>query len=331
MYILSSQFYELLDTEGLKKVETFTTKRNVNIFQKKFIFIPINQDLHWSLLVVVNPGKMNTFWAKSRLKEAMKMRTYAELDLHTYDMNEEIPCILMIDPYKEPYHCSRKIVKNVVRWLNAENVRVGHIPKAFEPYNDIAFFQMKAPRQPNSYDCGVYVCKYAYALMSIVVLHFMRLYNPEQFASSDQDDCATNALNNQCPKRMSKTRRLSLSSNVMKATEEFNRVTGEATSFSSSGRTPVMNEKPQNKGEAKTIKKCQKPSAKIAMRTNKKDIATGIGTGLKTTSTDRGTRMIPRSKLDSLSNDLFKANLDAKESYCMIIMSGTILEVTRNS
>ena len=28
------------------------------MFDKKFIFVPVNSDLHWSLCVVVNPGQI---------------------------------------------------------------------------------------------------------------------------------------------------------------------------------------------------------------------------------------------------------------------------------
>ena len=37
------------------------TSRNlysVDIFEKKFLFMPIHKDMHWSLCVVVNPGKI---------------------------------------------------------------------------------------------------------------------------------------------------------------------------------------------------------------------------------------------------------------------------------
>lgn len=37
---------------------TINEKRNrkIPVFEKKFIFVPVNGDLHWSLCVVVNPG-----------------------------------------------------------------------------------------------------------------------------------------------------------------------------------------------------------------------------------------------------------------------------------
>ncbi len=34
----------------------WTGKKNINLFQKKLVFIPVNADLHWLLCVVVNPG-----------------------------------------------------------------------------------------------------------------------------------------------------------------------------------------------------------------------------------------------------------------------------------
>lgn len=42
--------------DGPEAVASWTAKKNINIFDKKLIFIPVNADLHWSLCVVVNPG-----------------------------------------------------------------------------------------------------------------------------------------------------------------------------------------------------------------------------------------------------------------------------------
>jgi len=45
-----------LVTKGPTAVTSWTQKKYVDVFQKKLVFIPVNADLHWSLLVVVNPG-----------------------------------------------------------------------------------------------------------------------------------------------------------------------------------------------------------------------------------------------------------------------------------
>ena len=31
-------------------------EKNINVFEKKLVFIPVNADFHFSLCVVVNPG-----------------------------------------------------------------------------------------------------------------------------------------------------------------------------------------------------------------------------------------------------------------------------------
>jgi Ulp1 family protease len=45
-----------LKENGPDAVALWTGKKNINLFQKKLVFIPVNADLHWSLCVVVNPG-----------------------------------------------------------------------------------------------------------------------------------------------------------------------------------------------------------------------------------------------------------------------------------
>ena len=45
-----------LKDEGPETVSSWTAKKSINIFKKKFVFIPVNADLHWSLCVVVNAG-----------------------------------------------------------------------------------------------------------------------------------------------------------------------------------------------------------------------------------------------------------------------------------
>jgi Ulp1 family protease len=45
-----------LEKRGPKAVASWTGKKNIILFQKKLVFIPVNADLHWLLCVVVNPG-----------------------------------------------------------------------------------------------------------------------------------------------------------------------------------------------------------------------------------------------------------------------------------
>jgi Ulp1 family protease len=72
VFFLPSFFYTQLANEGLASVANWTIKQNkkiqVAVFEKKFVFIPIHGNSHWSLAVIINPGLI----AKSyRLKDGL--------------------------------------------------------------------------------------------------------------------------------------------------------------------------------------------------------------------------------------------------------------------
>ena len=49
-------FMTKLKDEGITAIASWTENKNINVFDKKLVFIPVNADLHFSLCVVVNPG-----------------------------------------------------------------------------------------------------------------------------------------------------------------------------------------------------------------------------------------------------------------------------------
>lgn len=94
MHFFSSHFYTALEEEGVASVTKWTMNKNIDIFTKKLVFIPINKALHWSLAVVVNPGAV------------------ADVD------SDCCPCILFFDSLRA--HGKVKIEKNIHKWLNSE-------------------------------------------------------------------------------------------------------------------------------------------------------------------------------------------------------------------
>ena len=58
VHFFSSHFFSTLKSGGIDSVKSWTIKKGLNVFSKTFLFIPINQSLHWSLCVVVNPGAL---------------------------------------------------------------------------------------------------------------------------------------------------------------------------------------------------------------------------------------------------------------------------------
>ena len=58
VHFFTSHFMTTMKEKGPVAVASWTEKKNIDLFQKKLVFIPVNADLHWSLCVVVNPGKV---------------------------------------------------------------------------------------------------------------------------------------------------------------------------------------------------------------------------------------------------------------------------------
>jgi hypothetical protein len=99
VHIFTSHFYTALAEGGPQTVESWTAKKNIDIFSKRMIFIPINKSLHWSLCVVVNANEIG--------------RMYQDRD-----ESAPRPCILFFDSLKA--HKKEAVAKKVIGWLNAE-------------------------------------------------------------------------------------------------------------------------------------------------------------------------------------------------------------------
>ena len=70
LFFLNTNFFIVLRNVTLRKTKVKSLVRwtkNTNVFNKKLIFIPIHKEpQHWSLCVVVNPGK---FTKKDKVNE----------------------------------------------------------------------------------------------------------------------------------------------------------------------------------------------------------------------------------------------------------------------
>jgi Ulp1 family protease len=108
VHVFTTQFFSKLEEEGADAVSSWTAKKGIDIFEKKFIFIPVNKDIHWSLFVIVNPGKVEN--AHDNLVE-------------NDDEVLEHPFLLFMDSLRA--HKKKKIWDITRKWLNAEAKRLG--------------------------------------------------------------------------------------------------------------------------------------------------------------------------------------------------------------
>jgi Ulp1 family protease len=98
LLVFSSHFFTKLVEEGTVSVQKWTARKDVNIFEKRMVFIPIYRSDHWSLCVVVNPG------ARSEPASPDALASF----------------IIFLDPKKGGWHDQKLVRKNVMAWLNAE-------------------------------------------------------------------------------------------------------------------------------------------------------------------------------------------------------------------
>jgi hypothetical protein len=190
VHFFSSHFYSALVEEGPRGVARWTQKKGIDIFEKRFIFVPINKSLHWSLCVVINAGAIieHNKWAGNGF------------DGEEPNADTPFPCILFLDSLKA--HQKAQVGNNIIKWLNAEwkRLRKSDDP-ALAPFtaskNSMEVFSPKSkylclaprhfcfasltgrcpcrplvPYQDNSWDCGVFVCRYAYAVYLLRHLSF---------------------------------------------------------------------------------------------------------------------------------------------------------------
>lgn len=173
LHFFTSHFYTTLLNDGPESVTSWTAKKNINIFEKKFIFIPINKDLHWSLCVVVNPGCIKNSWEDE-------------------EPNRSLPCLIFMDSLS--LHKRATVRKKVESWLNSEYSRIHPLEDVENPFRKKTFqlftpggtwehlslnwvilatltsfppYPCTVPRQNNTWDCGVFVCRYAYAIFHL--------------------------------------------------------------------------------------------------------------------------------------------------------------------
>ncbi|EJK60337.1 hypothetical protein THAOC_19325, partial [Thalassiosira oceanica] len=98
VHFFPAQFYRVLQGGGPEVVASWTA--SIDIFKKKFVFVPINKDMHWSLCVIVNPGEIASVYDEDVPSEC------------------EHPCLLFLDSLK--MHNKDRIRKMLLKWLNFE-------------------------------------------------------------------------------------------------------------------------------------------------------------------------------------------------------------------
>lgn len=157
-----------------QRVKTWT--RNVDIFTKDFLFVPVNQEAHWFLVLVCFPGleelRHEDFDSETVSPGfGVGSQTPPECTLKGYKKNRVLkrPCILVMDSLKLTYH--ENVCRLLRDYLQVEwQVRRG-TPRLFTP-DSMKSCKCRVPLQDNSSDCGLYLLQFAQSFLQNPVVNF---------------------------------------------------------------------------------------------------------------------------------------------------------------
>ncbi|CAL8327014.1 unnamed protein product [Lota lota] len=122
VHFFNSFFYDKLRTKGYDGVKRWT--KNVDIFQKDLLLIPIHLEVHWSLVSVDIPRRAITYFDSQRT-------------------------------------LNRRCPKHIFKYLQAEAIKKQQ-QDFLTGWN--GFFKMNVGRQNNDSDCGAFVLQYCKCL-----------------------------------------------------------------------------------------------------------------------------------------------------------------------
>uniref|UniRef100_A0A8C3RPL7 SUMO specific peptidase 7 n=1 Tax=Chelydra serpentina TaxID=8475 RepID=A0A8C3RPL7_CHESE len=191
-HIFSSFFYKCLTRTGKnseedpklsvaqrrhKRVRTWT--RHINIFNKDYIFVPVNEESHWYIAVICfpwleeavyedcpNQGSLQFQTQQFPLQSEKKRETL--LDSASSEPNLE-PCILILDSLKAG--SLQNTVQILREYLEIEWEAKRKTHREFSKSTMLDFCP-RVPKQDNSSDCGVYLLQYVETFFQDPVVNF---------------------------------------------------------------------------------------------------------------------------------------------------------------
>ncbi|KAK1359169.1 putative ubiquitin-like-specific protease 2B [Heracleum sosnowskyi] len=137
--------------EAFLRVHKWT--RKLDLFEKDYIFIPVNFSFHWSLIVICHPAEV----ANLKDEEMKKLANLEEKEMEEWC---KMPCILHMDSIKGSHRGLQKLFQSYMseEWKERNNDLVGDISSRFW---DVPFLSLEVPQQKNLFDCGLFLLHYA--------------------------------------------------------------------------------------------------------------------------------------------------------------------------
>ncbi|KAJ4873529.1 Cysteine proteinases superfamily protein [Raphanus sativus] len=142
--------------EAYQRVQKWT--KNVELFEKDYIFIPINFSFHWSLIIICHPS---------------------ELVPSSVENPSRVPCILHLDSIKGSHKGG--LVNIFPSYLREEwKARQGNTTTDLSRASNMQLISLELPQQENSFDCGLFLLHY----LELFVTRAPAKFNPSLITRS---------------------------------------------------------------------------------------------------------------------------------------------------
>ncbi|XP_024396576.1 probable ubiquitin-like-specific protease 2A isoform X2 [Physcomitrium patens] len=125
--------------------------RKVSLFEKDYVFIPVNQSLHWSLIIVCHLGALRS----------------------TPDEGRGTPCILHLDSMEGNHDDIEEHIRNYIvqAWMEEHQSSANHSASK-EIISQMKYKVATVPQQINHCDCGIYLLHYVELFLKEAPKHF---------------------------------------------------------------------------------------------------------------------------------------------------------------
>ncbi|XP_024169264.1 probable ubiquitin-like-specific protease 2B isoform X1 [Rosa chinensis] len=115
--------------------------RKVDLFEKDYIFIPVNFNLHWTLIVICHPGEVPRYKVGDSGKSV------------------KVPCILHLDSLKGSHTGLKNHVQSYL-WEEWKEKKKETSEEISSNFHNLRFLSLELPQQENTYDCGLFLLHY---------------------------------------------------------------------------------------------------------------------------------------------------------------------------
>ncbi|KAJ8541652.1 hypothetical protein K7X08_002468 [Anisodus acutangulus] len=116
--------------------------RKVALFDKDFLFIPVNYNYHWSLIVICHPGEVANFTDDDTAVNSVK-----------------VPCILHMDSFRGSHVGLKDLLQSYLceEWRERTKEKSNVVSSKFR---NLRFLSLELPQQQNLSDCGLFLLHY---------------------------------------------------------------------------------------------------------------------------------------------------------------------------